>query len=115
MSDEAAAKSHSDKPYECFLCFKIYTCKSTLTKHLQTHTRLRDSFVCEPCDRPFRSEPALVRHFFAHTGAKPFSCDVCGMSFTRRFILMEHLRTHTGEKPHICEVCNKVFWNPGEM
>lgn len=52
-------------------------------------------FVCDHCDRRFRRQEHLKRHFRSlHTREKPFECQECGKKFSRSDNLSQHARTH---------------------
>ncbi|KDN63352.1 hypothetical protein CSUB01_09882 [Colletotrichum sublineola] len=53
------------------------------------------TFVCELCNRRFRRQEHLKRHYRSlHTGEKPFECHECGKKFSRSDNLSQHARTH---------------------
>lgn len=53
------------------------------------------TFVCELCNRRFRRQEHLKRHYRSlHTGDKPFECHECGKKFSRSDNLAQHARTH---------------------
>ena len=53
------------------------------------------TFVCELCNRRFRRQEHLKRHYRSlHTGDKPFECPDCGKKFSRSDNLAQHARTH---------------------
>lgn len=53
------------------------------------------TFVCEDCNRRFRRQEHLKRHYRSlHTREKPFECDQCGKKFSRSDNLAQHTRTH---------------------
>lgn len=53
------------------------------------------TFVCELCNRRFRRQEHLKRHYRSlHTGDKPFECHECGKKFSRSDNLSQHARTH---------------------
>jgi hypothetical protein len=53
------------------------------------------TFVCEICNRRFRRQEHLKRHYRSlHTGEKPFECHECGKKFSRSDNLAQHARTH---------------------
>lgn len=70
------------------------------------------TFVCELCNRRFRRQEHLKRHYRSlHTHDKPFECHECGKKFSRSDNLSQHARTHgsgaivmgvleDGELPH---------------
>lgn len=53
------------------------------------------TFVCELCNRRFRRQEHLKRHYRSlHTQDKPFECNECGKKFSRSDNLAQHARTH---------------------
>ena len=53
------------------------------------------TFVCELCNRRFRRQEHLKRHYRSlHTQEKPFECQECGKKFSRSDNLSQHARTH---------------------
>lgn len=53
------------------------------------------TFVCELCNRRFRRQEHLKRHYRSlHTHDKPFECGECGKKFSRSDNLSQHQRTH---------------------
>ncbi|KAL1882705.1 hypothetical protein VTK73DRAFT_1225 [Phialemonium thermophilum] len=53
------------------------------------------TFVCELCNRRFRRQEHLKRHYRSlHTQEKPFECSECGKKFSRSDNLAQHSRTH---------------------
>lgn len=53
------------------------------------------TFVCELCNRRFRRQEHLKRHYRSlHTQDKPFECHECGKKFSRSDNLSQHARTH---------------------
>jgi hypothetical protein len=53
------------------------------------------TFVCELCNRRFRRQEHLKRHYRSlHTADKPFECNECGKKFSRSDNLTQHARTH---------------------
>jgi hypothetical protein len=53
------------------------------------------TFVCEICNRRFRRQEHLKRHYRSlHTHDKPFECNDCGKKFSRSDNLAQHQRTH---------------------
>ncbi|KUJ22469.1 uncharacterized protein LY89DRAFT_299901 [Mollisia scopiformis] len=53
------------------------------------------TFVCELCNRRFRRQEHLKRHYRSlHTQDKPFECHECGKKFSRSDNLSQHSRTH---------------------
>ncbi|KAH3683878.1 hypothetical protein WICPIJ_005139 [Wickerhamomyces pijperi] len=53
------------------------------------------TFVCKACQRRFKREEHLKRHFRSlHMHEKPFNCPKCNKKFSRTDNLTQHLKTH---------------------
>lgn len=60
------------------------------------------TFVCELCNRRFRRQEHLKRHYRSlHTADKPFECNECGKKFSRSDNLAQHARTHGSGAVHL--------------
>ncbi|KAB5580452.1 hypothetical protein GE09DRAFT_437436 [Coniochaeta sp. 2T2.1] len=60
------------------------------------------TFVCELCNRRFRRQEHLKRHYRSlHTQDKPFECNECGKKFSRSDNLAQHARTHGSGAVHL--------------
>ncbi|XP_077592426.1 zinc finger Y-chromosomal protein 1-like [Stigmatopora nigra] len=79
-----------------------------------------EAAVCHVCGQVMKTKSSLSRHFFIHTGQKPFACHLCGLRFNRRDNLRHHLtRLHPGGVARrqgrppgptwLCHVCGKTF------
>nr|XP_056723020.1 zinc finger protein 791-like [Euleptes europaea] len=97
-----------EKPFECSVCGKRFSCSGILQNHVRTHTGEKP-FECSECGKRFSRSGTLQLHQRTHTGEKPFECSECGKRFTRSGNLQRHLGTHTGEKRFECSECGKRF------
>ncbi|KAJ6636166.1 Zinc finger protein [Pseudolycoriella hygida] len=70
---------------------------------------------CDECGRIFTRKTVLDQHKNTHTGVKNFSCDTCNSLFTRRSHLLIHMRIHQNIKPYICEICSRGFRKSGDL
>ena len=52
-------KTHGDKIYNCYICYKIYKNKAKLNEHLKTHV---SDNTCIVCSKKFSSNDNLLKH-----------------------------------------------------
>ena len=57
------------------------------------HTKEKP-YECGICEKKFSQKSSLNNHIRIHTGDRPFGCDVCGKRFTDRSTSNKHLRIH---------------------
>ena len=62
--------------------------------------------VCDLCDDKTSRKPNLTKHYFTHTGEKPFECELCDYKATQKGRLAQHQLTHSGAKQFECELCD---------
>ena len=81
---------HHPNKYRCETCNKSFGHKTSLQKHLVTHTGER-SVPCPDCDRKFATKSVLRDHQrSAHTGEKPFACPHCPYRGSSSSLLYHH-------------------------
>lgn len=106
---ESGKHLHMDsRPYVCQTCDKTYKSKSDLTKHCKSHTGEKP-FICQICAKGFSMNSKLTQHMTVHTGVKKHVCEVCLKGFLRVNQLKQHMKVHTGERPYLCQICGQSF------
>ncbi|NXU13914.1 ZBT45 protein, partial [Pardalotus punctatus] len=61
---------------------------------------------CSVCWRSFSLRDYLLKHMVTHTGVRAFQCGVCCKRFTQKSSLNVHMRTHRPERFQ-CRLCTK--------
>jgi len=64
--------NEGNRKHQCDICYKQFSCKSSLTRHLCTHTGEKP-YSCPQCEKTFTRKGSLKRHLLIHSGAKSFS------------------------------------------
>ncbi|XP_071976149.1 transcription factor E4F1 isoform X2 [Engystomops pustulosus] len=72
-------------------------------------------FVCQTCEKTFKSCTILKAHMLTHSTQKAFQCTMCGDSFRTKGSLIRHIRRHTDERPYSCSKCGKSFRESGAL
>lgn len=76
--------------------------------------------ICSQCGKGFKTKCALKKHFYIHTGERPYVCEVCNKAYYTNSYLKIHRRIHTGKKEIIKYFklnnnnCNNFFFLVGE-
>lgn len=66
-------------------------------------------FACDICNKNSKCKSSLKKHMLTHSDDKPNLCNVCGKTFSRGYRMQDHLKTHSSEKTFECGVCDKSF------
>ncbi|XP_010792595.1 transcription factor E4F1 [Notothenia coriiceps] len=72
-------------------------------------------YICQLCDKTFKTTNILRTHMKTHSDQKNFSCDLCGTSFRTKGSLIRHNRRHTDERPYRCTLCGQSFRESGAL
>ncbi|KAI5713027.1 hypothetical protein M8J75_013131 [Diaphorina citri] len=106
-SHKKAHKPEDQIPWECEHCHKVYPNKRSYKRHKQVHLGVKHE--CEVCHKKLSSKQHLKLHILTHSKEKPLVCTVCNKGFKRKDYLNEHMRIHTGDRPYKCDICDKGF------
>ncbi|NXL42571.1 E4F1 factor, partial [Podilymbus podiceps] len=72
-------------------------------------------YVCELCQKTFKTASILKAHMITHSNRKDYECKLCGTSFRTKGSLIRHHRRHTDERPYKCKKCGKSFRESGAL
>ncbi|NXS54151.1 E4F1 factor, partial [Brachypteracias leptosomus] len=72
-------------------------------------------YVCELCQKTFKTASILKAHMITHSSRKDYECKLCGTSFRTKGSLIRHHRCHTDERPYKCKKCGKSFRESGAL
>ncbi|KAK7080876.1 hypothetical protein SK128_024478 [Halocaridina rubra] len=94
----ANAHSQSSPKFKCQECGFCAVTESYLKSHMtRMHSNTnKKKYVCQVCNKHFRSNARLVEHTRIHTGERPFACPVCYKTFYSQSNLYSHERTVHG-------------------
>ncbi|XP_064417475.1 zinc finger protein 271-like [Latimeria chalumnae] len=96
------------KGYKCEFCDKTFRLEGRLRRHYRVHTEEKP-FECTYCGKCFKQSSHLQQHVLIHTSDRPFNCTICEKSFKRPSHLERHKLTHIEERPFRCIVCHRGF------
>ncbi|XP_026218572.1 transcription factor E4F1 [Anabas testudineus] len=93
-SDKLVYKVNQEGRYICQLCEKTFKTTNILRTHMKTHSDQKN-FSCDLCGTSFRTKGSLIRHNRRHTDERPYHCNLCGQSFRESGALTRHLKALT--------------------
>ncbi|XP_040178188.1 zinc finger protein 665-like [Rana temporaria] len=103
-----------EEPYICSECGKCFDQKSTLMKHLGSHSREK-AYLCSESGNDFglvtqhRSPTENEPFVKSPTEEEPYICSECGKCFDEKSTLMTHLGSHSREKAYLCSESGNDF------
>lgn len=102
-------------PYECTICHKSYTQRSTLNSHVETaHKMYKTEVTCQYCGKYLRGRTRVYSHLRQHR-LQGVQCDICNKVLRSKKNLIVHLRRHTGDKMNTCELCGASYCTIWEL
>jgi KRAB domain-containing zinc finger protein len=98
-------------PYQCSVCNKSFTIRSSVKKHMILHV---EHYKCGRCGRAFITEEERDQHAAQHKEMKPrlknYQCSVCFAKFHTAYDATKHIKVkHFNEKEFGCSICEKKF------
>ena len=93
----------------CPVCFKMFTSKTNVRRHILTEHENTLRFKCSECDRTFASKTALNFHKDTHYPHNEFECKKCEVTFPNLTDFRSHLKEHNEPKKEKCPKCDKVL------
>ena len=104
--------------HSCTICYKKFTRKDSLKRHLLTHGNSK-SYRCDRCSCHFNRRDYLQKHM-RRVHLKPTSitndlktneyiCSVCNKQFKWKHNLIQHKMIHSENNPNVCKICGAKF------
>ena len=69
-----------------------------MRKKRKTHNKRQKIHTCNMCSYRTARKSSLTRHMHTHTGEKPYACSMCSYRAAQNCNLTTHMRTHTQVK-----------------
>ena len=94
--------------FECSVCFKLYTKKYSMVRHMNIEHRKEERFACPKCDIVIKRKDTFKEHTrFCSGEAKKIECSTCGTKFRHKSELKRH-EDSIHKKLHIfkCDKCD---------
>jgi len=105
-------KKSKTQIFQCPICFKILTTKTTLNYHVKNHNK---TLKCKFCGMLFGNQKSFKTHMrnFHERLESECSCKICGKTFGRQTYLKDHMKTHDPNRPRDlkCSQCDFATFN----
>ncbi|KAB7505374.1 Zinc finger protein, partial [Armadillidium nasatum] len=84
---------------QCPTCKKNFATDHSLSRHLSSHSSVRQfevsSIPCPECGSLFKSVSSRNSHLKIHKGERNFECAICYKTFIAKASFLRHLKVHT--------------------
>ena len=116
--------THPDQ-YECQICGRNYTSKSSLRAHIAHVHKSNKTYKCKVCNKTFGSTDTLSAHMAKHRKDEfmnpsswmgSMECNICKRKFELKKALNMHMRIHEPKLPKpvkTCAECGATFSKQG--
>lgn len=95
--------------YACNFCYRSFTAKNNLKRHVRLHTGSRP-YRCTQCSQTFARRDDLKGHQLRHNYTKQFRCSICSKGYTDRSCVKNHMaKEHRSRTMHVCPQCGESF------
>jgi KRAB domain-containing zinc finger protein len=95
----------------CKICGKVYTLRSSLTRHLIRHKGER-RFECNVCQKKFFGSVNLKNHMVIHEKATLYECQMCCARYFHKRNMISHIKDkHVANWTYKCPSCDQIFQN----
>lgn len=75
----------------CEKCGNAYRESGSLKKHVRAkHSNREKPYKCDQCNLAFNAKSTLLRHITTHTGERLFGCDICQKFYPSKSYLNRH-------------------------
>ncbi|KAF2905478.1 hypothetical protein ILUMI_00698 [Ignelater luminosus] len=108
-----SSKSYEVKLFECVSCYKRYTRKDNLSRHVKYECGQEPRFQCQHCLFRFKRKEHLKRHLrksYSNWRSYEFNCTDCGKVYKHSASLYNHKKFECGKLPLFsCPYCSIPF------
>jgi len=104
--------------YECQICGRNYTSKSTLRAHIAHVHKRNKTYKCKVCDKTFGNRNTLSAHMAKHRKEEfmnpsswmgSMECNICKRKFEHKGSLNMHMKIHEPKPVKTCAECGATF------